>query len=352
MVSGFQASPSETARSRRRHVAFALLVIGVLLPIYATAIDSPFLITLATRVVVLGLAAVSLDLILGYGGLVSFGHAAFVGIGAYAVGTGFYLDFNADTLLGWGGSVQAVLIWPLGVAAAAIAAFLIGAISLRTRGIGFIMITLAFAQMLYFFFRSLRWQGDDSLALWGRSEFPGWTGLDLNDTTTFYYVALACLVGFTGLCLRLVGAPFGRVLMAGKQNDRRLRALGVAIDRHRLAAFVLAGAGGGLAGVLLANASEFVGPAYLSWHRSGELIVMVVLGGMGTLIGPIIGAAALVLLEEYLAEITEHWQIILGPILVGVVLFARQGILGLLEGLPIDVMTQLRLWRARRIGDV
>ena len=340
------------APSRRRLVALVLLAVGLGLPVYAELTDAPFLVTLGTRIVVLALAAVSLDLILGYGGLVSFGHAAFVGIGAYAVGTGFHLDFMGQTALGWGGSVAVVVIWPLGILAAALAALLIGAICLRTRGIGFIMITLAFAQMLFFLAVSLRWQGDESMALWGRSELPAWTGLDLNESVTFYYVALACLVGFTWLCLRLVDAPFGRILQAGRQNDRRLRALGVPVYRHRLAAFVVAGAGGGLSGVLLANASEFVGPAYLAWDRSGELIVMVVLGGMGSLIGPIIGAGALVLLEEYLAEVTEHWQIILGPILILVVLFARGGILGLIESVPRGWRARLRRWRPRRTGDV
>ena len=345
------ASGSESPR-RRRHVALILLAIGLALPGYAVLVDEPFLVTLATRIVVLAVAAVSLDLILGYGGLVSFGHAAFVGIGAYAVGTGFFLDFNNDTLLGWDGSVDVLLIWPLGVLVAALVALAIGAISLRTRGIGFSMITLVFSQMLFVLVQSLRWQGDDSLALWGRSELPDFTGLDLNDTTTFYYVALACLVGFTWLCSRLVDAPFGRILQAGRQNEKRMRALGVAVDRHRLAAFVIAGAGGGLSGVLLANAAEFVGPAYLAWNRSGELIVMVVLGGMGTLVGPIIGAGALVMLEEYLAQVTEHWQIVLGPVLLLAVLFARRGILGLIEALPGDWMGRLRRWRARRSGDV
>ena len=335
---------------RRRLVALVLLAIGLVLPLAATAADAPFTITLGTRILVFALAAVSLDLILGYGGMVSFGHAAFVGVGAYAVGIAFFLDFTGDTLLGWGGSTNALLVWPLAMLFAGLAAVLIGAVSLRTTGIGFIMITLAFAQMLYFLARSLRWQGDDSMALWGRSELPG--PLDLNDSTVFYYVCLALLVGFVWLTRRLVASPFGTIVRASKENDRRLRALGIPTYRYRLAAFAIAGAGAGLSGALLANASEFVGPAYLSWHRSGELIVMVVLGGMGTLIGPILGAGALVLLEEYLARITEHWPIVLGPILLAVVLFARGGLLGLIEAIPARVFRRLRRWRRREVGDV
>jgi branched-chain amino acid transport system permease protein len=259
---------------------------------------------------------------------VSFGHAAFLGIGAYTVGILFQHEFEGRPIFGLPGSVEALVVWPLAMAVAAVFATVIGAICLRTRGVGFIMITLAFAQMLFYLAVSLRaYGGADGIALWGRSALPG---LDLNDNVTFYYVVLALLVGFLLLGRRVMASRFGMTIRAAKDNEARLRALGVPVFRYRLVAFALSGAAGGLAGALLANSTQFVGPSYLAWHQSGELIVMVVMGGMGTLFGPVFGAAALLLLEEYLAELTEHWQIILGPLLLFIVLFARRGLYGLI----------------------
>ncbi len=324
-----------TAANRERVILLATLAVLLVLPPVAKAAGETFYISLATRILIFGLAAASLDLILGFGGMVSFGHAAFVGIGAYVVGVLFFHQFEGSTLFGMAGSVNAFLVWPLAVLASALAALLIGAVCLRTSGIGFIMITLAFAQMFYFLLVSLRrYGGDDGIALWSRSEFAGL--IDIDDNTTFYYLVLAILLAFLGLCHRLLNARFGMVIRGVKENERRMQALGFATYRYKLAAFTIAGAGGGLAGVLLANATTYAGPAFMTWDRSGEVIVMVVLGGMGTLFGPVFGAAALLLMEEVLADVTEHWQIVLGPILLLVVLFARRGIYGLIQGRPAD----------------
>ncbi|NNG05072.1 MAG: branched-chain amino acid ABC transporter permease [Inquilinus sp.] len=327
--------------SRERAVLLATLVFLLALPPVADALDRGFYVSLFTRILIFGLAAVSLDLILGFGGLVSFGHAAFVGIGAYGVGILFFHQFEGSTLLGLPGSVNALVVWPVAVLASALAALAIGAICLRTSGIGFIMITLAFAQMVYFLFVSLQgYGGDDGIALWGRSQLPG--PIDLNDNTSFYYLVLALLLGFLFLCYRLINARFGMVLRGCKENERRMRALGFPTYRYKLAAFVVAGAGAGLSGVLLANATEYVGPAFMVWNRSGEIIVMVVLGGMGTLVGPVFGAATLLLLEEVLADYTEHWQVVLGPLLLLVVLFARRGVYGLIQGRPSGALRRPR----------
>jgi branched-chain amino acid transport system permease protein len=310
------------------------LVLLVLLPPAMLALDQPFYISLGTRVVIYAIAAVSLDLILGYGGLVSFGHGAFVGAGAYVVGILFVHAQDGSPVLSWpvaiAGSEAALVAWPAAVVVSALLALAIGAICLRTRGVAFIMITLAFAQMLFFLFVSLpRYGGEDGISLWWRNTLPG---VDLGDDVWFYYLCLALLVGFTLLCRRLVGSRFGRVLRAAKENERRLRALGVAPYPYQLTAFVIAGAGAGLAGALLANQTGFVSPSPLHWTSSGEIMVMVILGGLGTLVGPILGAAALLVLEETLSAYTSHWGLVLGPILILVVLTARRGLYGWLAG--------------------
>jgi branched-chain amino acid transport system permease protein len=312
--------------------AFVFLLLAV--PLAAQLLDEPFYIRFMTRLVIMALAALSLDLILGYGGMVSFGHAAFVGIGAYVTGILAYHGFNGEPLTTWplvvGGSENAYLVWPLAVAAAALAALVIGAISLRTTGIPFIMITLAFAQMLYFFFIALqKYGGEDGLQMFERSRLPP---LDIEGKLGFYYLCLAILLVALYLLQRLVASRFGMVLRGCRQNERRLRAIGFPTFRYRLAAFVISGALAGLAGALLANSQTYVSPADMAWGRSGELIVMVVLGGMGTLVGPLLGTAAFLLLELLIGEATIHWQAILGPIIILVVLFARRGLWGALIG--------------------
>lgn len=325
---------ADRALTRKRAVLLSGLLVLALMPLAARLLGEPFLISLFTRIVIYAVAAVSLDLIVGYGGLVSLGHGAFFGLGAYAVGIlavqgGRGLDVALLSGIGLGGG-SALLVWPIAVAAAGVLALLIGALSLRTSGVFFIMITLAFAQMVYFFFVSLTGLGGaDGISLRRRNALPG---LDLGDAVTFYYVCLALLVGFLALCRRVVDSRFGMVLRGCKQNERRLRALGVATYGYKLVAFALAGAGAGLAGALIANHTEFVSPGIMHWSRSGQLLVMVLLGGMGTLFGPAFGAAALLLLEEVLVGYTQHWMIVLGPVLVLVVLFAPRGLYGWLAG--------------------
>lgn len=304
------------------------------LPLAAEAAGEPFLTTIASRMLIYAIAAVSLDLILGYGAMVSFGHGAFFGLGAYVVGILTHHAFNGEAIAflpgDWAGTTAAVIQWPLAVLVSGLFALVIGALSLRTQGVYFIMITLAFAQMLYYFMTSLpTYGGQDGLNVWQRSALPP---LDLYDDQQFYYLTLALLVAFLGLCRRLVASRFGMVLKGCKLNEPRMKALGFPTYRYKLAAFVIAGMGAGLAGALAANHTEFVGPGMMHWTRSGEIMVMVILGGMGTLFGPVLGAITLLLMEEVLSQFTEHWMVILGPFLVIVVLFARRGVYGWLAG--------------------
>jgi branched-chain amino acid transport system permease protein len=302
----------------RNAVIALLLVVLALVPVYSAVTGNMFATTLFTRIVILALAATSLNLILGYGGMVSFGHAVYIGVGGYAVG-----------VLAQEGFGSGFLQWPVALAASALLALVIGALSVRTRGVYFIMITLGFAQVFYYVAVGLdRYGGDDGLTIYSRSEFAGL--VNLSDKATFYYVCLALLVGTIYLVFRLVHSRFGMVIRGSRSNDRRMRALGFPTLRYRLVSFVIAGTLCGLSGVLLANHTEFISPAMMHWTRSGDLIVMVVLGGMGSPFGPLIGAVALLVLEETLSGITEYWQILLGPLLLLVVLFARGGIDGVL----------------------
>lgn len=315
---------------RRRWLPLAGLALLATVPVIAGLADDPYLVTIFTRVVILALAAVGLDFILGYGAMVSFGHAAFVGAGAYTVGILAHHATKATPLIPgveWlYGTTAGLIAWPMAMLVAALLALLIGALSLRTRALYFIMITLAFAQMVYYLFVSLeRYGGGDGLILWERSTLPL---IDTGNAIQFYYLCLACLAGTVLLLRRMVGARFGRVLRGAAENERRMQALGFPVYRYRLAAFTIAGGTGGLAGALLANLQTFVSPGLLHWQQSGELMIMVILGGIGTLYGPVLGAAALILLEETLAAWTDHWMIVLGPILIFVVLFARRGLFG------------------------
>jgi branched-chain amino acid transport system permease protein len=302
-----------------RDLAVAVLLAGLaLVPVYARLADDLFMLTLFTRIVILALAAVSLNLILGFGGMMSFGHAAYLGIGGYAVG-----------ILAFEGVYSGFVQWPAALAASALFALVVGALSLRTRGVYFIMITLAFAQMAYYVIAGLeRYGGDDGLTIQKRSQF--FTPLNLTDKTQFYYVCVALLFAAIYLVWRIVNSRFGLVIQGARSNEARMRAIGFPTYRYKLTCFVIAGTLCGLSGALLANHSDFVSPAMLYWTRSGDLIIMVILGGMGSVIGPVFGAVALLVLEEALSGITEYWQIILGPLLLLVVLFARGGIDGLL----------------------
>jgi branched-chain amino acid transport system permease protein len=308
-------------RSPWRNIApiliFALLAIG---PFAAQYGAEGYILSLLTRVMILAIAAVSLDLILGYGALVSFGHAAFLGIGAYAVG-----------ILSSHGIESAPLQFLVAVAGSALFALVTGAISLRTKGVYFIMITLAFGQMAFFLATSLSaYGGDDGLTLRGKSTVLGFAPFESGRAT--YYIAFVFLAAAYLLCRALVVSRFGRVLRGTKENPVRMQAMGYSPFRYQLAAYVIAGTLCGIAGFLLANLTDFVSPAYMTWQRSGELIIMVILGGLGSLHGAIVGAAAFIILEEVLSQITEHWKMIFGPMLILVVLFARGGILGLFRG--------------------
>jgi len=298
--------------------ACVLLLLAV--PPMTTALGQLYYIDLIRRVMIFGIAAVSLNLILGYGGLVSFGHAAYLGVGGYSVGIlAFYGVHN-----GW-------LQWSLAILASALVALVIGAISVRTRGIYFIMITLAFTQMLYYLGISVEeYGGDDGMRLKVKSQFSGL--IDLNDPVASYYLALALLLGAIYLVHRLVNSRFGMVLRAAKSNEARSRAIGFSPYPYHLAAFVISGALCGLAGALLANHTAYITPAFMDWTRSGEIMFMVILGGMATAPGPALGAFALLMVEDLLAGWTEHWQVILGPLLVLCVLFFKRGLAGLLPG--------------------
>jgi branched-chain amino acid transport system permease protein len=285
--------------------AFVAGVIAILalVPLYAATTGNTFVMSLFTRIVILAIAAVSLNLIMGFGGMVSFGHAAYLGIGGYAVG-----------ILAKEGVNSGLLQWPLAVAASALFALTVGALSLRTRGVYFIMITLAFAQMIYYVAIGLdRYGGDDGMTIYKRSQFG--PVIDLSNKTAFYYLCLALLLAAIYLVWRLVHSRFGMVIQGARSNERRMRAIGFPTYRYKLLCF------------------DFISPALMHWTRSGDLIVMAVLGGMGTVFGPVIGALALLVLEEALSGITEYWQIILGPLFLLVVLFARGGIDGLLAGI-------------------
>jgi branched-chain amino acid transport system permease protein len=302
----------------RNAVAVVLVALLALLPLYASVTGNYFLMSMFTRILILAMAAVSLNLIMGFGGMVSFGHAAYIGIGGYVVG-----------ILAKEGIGSGFVQWPLALAVSGLFALGVGALSLRTRGVYFIMITLAFAQMVYYVAIGLdRYGGDDGLTIHKRSTFGG--AIDLSNRTAFYYLCFALLLAMVYLVWRIIDSRFGMVIQGARSNDRRMRAIGFATFRYKLTCFVIAGVMCGLAGALLANHTNFVSPAMMHWTRSGDLIVMAVLGGMGSAFGPVIGAIAYLLLEEGLSRVTEYTNLILGPLLLLVALYARGGIDGLL----------------------
>jgi branched-chain amino acid transport system permease protein len=314
------------------NAALAALLLAV--PFAALAMDEPFYITLATRMAILALAAVGLNLALGLGGLVSFGHAAFFGIGGYAAGILSMHAFNMQPLFTWpfevGGSGQMPVIWLVAVAVSGLVALAIGAISLRTSGVYFIMITLAFAQMIYYF--AISWPaygGEDGLSITIRSAFPGANTAVPLDFFLICYAALAAALSFFA---RIRDSRFGAALQAARQNETRLAAVGIGPFPVRLAAFVISAMITALAGALYADLNRFASPSMLSWQMSGELIVLIILGGAGRLFGPVAGAMLFVVIESVLGGLTERWQLFLGLILLGAVLFARGGLIGVLAG--------------------
>ncbi|MCY1420713.1 urea ABC transporter, permease protein UrtC [compost metagenome] len=317
--------------SPRLVIDLLCLAVFALLPLVANLLHEPFLVSLFTRLAIYCLAAVSLDLLIGYGAMVSFGHAAFFGLGGYVVGIVAFHTSQMMPLWGWGGSNSALIVWPLALLVCALFSLVVGYLSLRTTGVQFIMITLAFGQMLYFVLASLSlYGGDDGILLGERNTLPG---IDMASPVQFYYLCLGLLVAWLLFCRRLVGSRFGFVLRGLKQSERRTISLGLKPLRYRLTAFVIAGTGGGLAGILWANYALFVSPDMGAWHKSGELMAMVILGGVGTLLGPLLGAATYLGLEQVLSQWTEHWMLIFGPLLLLVVLFGKKGVYGLLLSL-------------------
>ncbi len=309
-------------------IAVALLAA---FPLAMQALGLVFYVSFASRVMIYALAATSLNLVLGYGGMLSFGHAAFVGAGAYAA-----------SILIAEGVTSAWIGWPAAIAVSAILACAIGAVSLRTRGVYFIMITLAFAQMMFYLVNSMKaYGGDEGLTLPRRAELG--LGLDLGNELVFYYVVLAILLAALYGLHRMMGARFGRVVVAIRENEARVAALGLPVYRYQLVCFIIAGAGGGLAGALLASHGKYVNPNVLHWVQSGTLMIMVILGGVGRLWGGVIGAAVLLGLEHLIADhpigwlrelapnYQQHANLGVGIVLLVIVLFAPQGIAGLLS---------------------
>ncbi|KXJ59001.1 MAG: ABC transporter permease [Thalassospira sp. Nap_22] len=306
----------------------------IAVPLIALGMDEPFIITLATKVAIFAMAGVGLNLVLGYGGLVSFGHAAFFGIGGYAAGILASHALNYEPIMESPflieGTTQMIVIWIVALVVSALVALVIGAITLRTSGVYFIMITLAFAQMIYYF--AISWPaygGEDGLSIYVRNGFPGINTLDPISFFALCAVMLAIAMVFSAVLIR---SRFGLALQGARQNPQRMTAVGIAPFRIRLVAFVISAMITALAGALYADLNRFVSPTMLSWHMSGEIMVFVILGGVGRLFGPLAGAALYIILEHLLGGVWEFWQLPLGVLLLLVVLFARGGLVGVLAG--------------------
>jgi len=317
-----------------RWINVAVIVALLVVPLGALVADAPFTITLATRVVILALAAVGLNIALGIGGLVSLGHAVFFGLGGYAMGI---LAFHAQSFtplelgfLSIEGTKSMPLIWLVATLISGMVAWMIGVLVLRTSGVYFIMITLAFGQMFFYF--AISWSaygGEDGLSIYVRNGFPG---LNTLVPIQFFGICFVILCIVLYLNARLAASPFGLALNAARQSPVRVETVGLHPARIKLLAFVISGMITGLAGALFADLNRFVSPTMFSWQLSGELIVFIIIGGVGRLMGPVIGAAVFVILEHWLGGLTEYWQVFLGAILLGIVLFARGGVVGLLTG--------------------
>lgn len=320
--------------TRETYINAALSLLLVLVPFWAWSTGQAYILTLCTKVAILALAGVGLNIALGLGGLISFGHAAFFGIGGYAMGILASHAQTFDPIMDWPilieGTKSMPMIWLVAMLASALAALLIGALSLRTSGVYFIMITLAFAQMLYYF--TIGWPaygGEDGLSIYVRNSFPGLNTLVPVQFLILSYVVLGLALLFSA---RLARAPFGLALSAARQNADRVETVGIAPYRLRLVAFVISGAITGLAGALFADLNRFISPTMFSWHTSGEIMIFVILGGVGRLYGPVAGAALFILLEHLLGGVSDYWKIFLGVLLLAVVLFARGGLIGTLAG--------------------
>lgn len=299
--------------SRRTLLYLALFALALAVPLMGNTYYTRF----ATQIAMYGMAALSVDLLLGYVGLITFGQAAFVGVGAYVAG-----------MLTVAGVQDALIVWPAAVLGAVAFALVIGALSLRTEGFQFIMVTLAFAQMVYYIAQSLRsYGGDNGFTIPRRNTFAG---MSLANHTLFYYVVLGLLVVVMVAAARLVKSEFGMVIRGRRDNERRLAAIGFPPFRYKFVAFLIGAGIAGLAGALMANHARFVSPAIVSWQVSGQLLSMVILGSAGTLMGPIFGAAIYLVFQQVLSDYTDHWMIFFGPLLVARVLFIKEGLWGIL----------------------
>jgi len=310
------------SKLRSPNVVFRIfiLLLCAAMPVIAPLVGEPYWVDIFMRVMIWAIAAISLDLILGFGGMVSFGHAMFLGIGGYTFGILAYYEIT-------NGFIQ----WPLALLFSGVIGAVVGAICIRTKGVYFIMITLAFAQMIYFLGVSAEEFGsDDGMTIYDRSQFAiGSVSLDLGDPLIFYYFTFALMLVVLWLVQKIVNSRFGMVIRGMQSNEGRMTAIGFDPFRYKLVCFVIAGVICGLAGILMANAEDFISPDMMHWTKSGELIFMVVLGGMGTVFGPVTGSLVFLFLSEILSNITHNWHLIFGPFLVLVVLFARRGIDGL-----------------------
>ena len=306
-----KATPSSTV---------IILLLFALMPFLAPILGEAFYVDVFARIMIWSIAAVGLNLILGYGGMVSFGHAAYIGIGGYTIAIFSFHEIN-------NGFIQ----WPVALAISGAVALLFGALSLRTKGVYFIMITLAFAQMIYFLGVSAdKYGSNDGLNVWHRSHFKlGNVNFKIDDNITFYYVIFFLLLLVIYFTRRLVNSRFGMVLKGSRSNEVRLNTVGIRTYSYRLTAFVISGVICGLAGVLQANFEKFVSPDMMDWPRSGELMFMVIMGGLGTVFGPVMGATAYLVLSEVLSSFTIHWHLIFGPLLIILVLYGRGGLSGL-----------------------
>lgn len=325
--------------SRETWVNIAIAAIFVAVPLWALATDEPFLITLATKAVIFALAGAGLNLALGFGGLVSFGHAAYFGIGGYAAGILASHAMSGTPVASFPftmqGTNEMLAIWPVAIVAGGLAALAIGALSLRTTGVYFIMVTLAFAQMIFYF--AISWPaygGEDGLSFYVRNSFPG---ANTFDPVQYFVICAVVLAVVLALSAVLRGSRFGLALRGARQNEGRVVSLGIRPYTIRLTVFVLSGMVTALAGALYADLNRFVSPTMFSWQMSGEIMIFVILGGVGRLFGPLAGAGLFILMEHLLGGVSDHWQALLGLLLLAVVLYARGGLIGILAGRARDV---------------
>lgn len=328
------ASTADRPFGRKGLVQMALLGLLLLLPVAAYFLGHIYYVNLASRITIIAMAAVGLNLAIGYGGMVSFGHAAYFGLGGYVAGISAYHAFDFTPVMSWPlsvpGSDSLLVVWLAAVVLCALLALAIGAISLRTTGVYFIMITLAFAQMIYYFANSWpTYGGEDGLPIYIRNSLPL---IDSSNALSYFLICFTALVLAMAITSRMMKSRFGAALTMARLNDVRLATAGISPYPIRLVAFVISAAITGLAGALYADLNGFVSPTMLSWHFSGELMVIVILGGVGRLYGPLAGAVLFVMMETLLGGVTQYWQLFLGLVLLGVVLFAKHGVMGWLAG--------------------